>query len=113
MRYALLSRPHACAVPLPGDGFAAALGLEPAARYDVADEMGLDSFSADTSGAAAMADSLGEDSPWADGSAAAPPDGGSEAGIPRWAGGQRQLKAAAASSCIGTTFTVASVRAQS
>ena len=76
-------------MPLPGDGFAAVLGLEAAARYDVADQMGLDSFSADTAGAAAM--------PGAD-------------SAPQWAGGGRRLQQSGASSCIGTTFTVASVR---
>ena len=81
-----------CAVSLPGDGFAAALGLEPAARFDVADQMGLDSFSADGSGLATLVHS----------------EGGEGAD---WGGRQRRLQAAtAASSCIGNTFTVVSVR---
>ena len=76
-------------MPLPGDGFAAAVGLEPAARYDVADQMGLDSFSADTAGAAAL--------PGAD-------------SVPLWAGVRRHLQQSGASTCIGNTFTVVSVR---
>lgn len=111
--------PDASTVPLPGDGFAAAIGLEPASRYDVAEQMGLDSFSADTGGAAAAVFDSGisvdgdgiETSGWASGSVAAPAEGDSRAAVPHWAGGQRQLQqAAGASSCIGATFTVVSVR---
>lgn len=99
-------------MPLPGGGFAAVLGLEPAARYDVADQMGLDAFSADTGGAATAVDNESQAVAWtADGSAAAAADGGmGEAVVPQWEGGQRQLMATAASSCIGATFTVVPVR---
>ena len=101
------------AVPLPGDGFAAVLSLEPAARYDVADQMGLDAYSADTGGAAAAADNDSEAATprAADGSAAPAAGGdGGEAAMAQWAGGQRRLQAAAASTCIGATFTVVLVR---
>ena len=98
-------------VPLPGDGFGAVLGLEQAARYDVADQMGLDAFSAETGGAAAAVDNESQATPWtpdSSGALAADSDMG-EAAVPQWAGGQRQLMATAASSCIGATFTVVPV----
>ncbi len=100
------------AVPLPGDGFAAVLGLEETARYDMADQMGLDAFSAETGGAAAAADNESQATPWTADSSTEVADGGmaGEAAVPQWAGGQRQLMATAASSCIGATFTVLPVR---
>ena len=99
-------------MPLPGDGFAAVLGLEQAARYDVADQMGLDAFSAETGGASAAVDNESQAVAWtADGSAIAAADGDrGESAVPQWAGGRRQLMATAASTCIGATFTVVPVR---